>query len=72
MSESNIRTCPVCSVKIVPAVGGDRVLFSAGPIGNRAILWARVCQFTDKAGCINKDGGAIGEIKPGDYYQSEI
>ena len=36
---------------------GDRVLFSAGPPGTRARLYARVCQYVQKAGCINPSGG---------------
>jgi hypothetical protein len=54
MSETGVQTCPVCGVKIVKVVGGDRVLFSVGPPGTRATLWTRVCQYTQKAGCINK------------------
>jgi hypothetical protein len=72
MTESNIQVCPVCSVKIIKAIGGDKVLFSAGPPGTRATLWARVCQYTRKTGCINKNADAIGEIKPNDYYPSDI
>jgi hypothetical protein len=53
MPESGVRVCPVCGVKIIGMVGGDRVLFSVGPPGTRATLWARVCQYTQKPGCIN-------------------
>ncbi|WP_293090315.1 hypothetical protein [Okeania sp. SIO3B5] len=42
MSENQQEICPVCLVKIV---GGDRVLFSSGPPGTKAKLWARVCQY---------------------------
>ncbi|MBE9180487.1 hypothetical protein IQ268_18150 [Oculatella sp. LEGE 06141] len=69
MSETGMQTCPVCGVKILNAVGGDKVLFSSGPPGTRAALWAKVCQYTQKAGCINKDKDAIGEVKSTDYYQ---
>ncbi len=55
MSESNVKVCPVCSVKIIPMIGGDRVIFSSGPPGTRVILWQRVCQYANKPGCINKD-----------------
>jgi hypothetical protein len=55
-SSSQPRTCPVCGVKIVPMIGGDRVLFAVGPPGTRATLWQRVCRHTDKAGCINPEG----------------
>jgi hypothetical protein len=71
MSESGIQVCPVCGVKIQKLVTGDRVLFSSGPPGTRAALWAKVCKYTDKAGCINRDKDSIGSINPQDYYQSE-
>ncbi|MBE7383091.1 MAG: hypothetical protein F6J95_016965 [Leptolyngbya sp. SIO1E4] len=58
MTQPRTQTCPVCGVKImVGFVGGDRVLFSAGPPGTRARLWARVCQYVQKSGCINPEGG---------------
>lgn len=41
---------------MVGIVGGDRVIFSAGPPGTRARLWARVCQYVNKPGCINEAG----------------
>jgi hypothetical protein len=65
------QTCPVCGVKImVGVVGGDRVLFAAGPPGTRARLWARVCQYVDKAGCINADGGSL-QPSQDDFYKPE-
>ncbi|PSN13387.1 hypothetical protein C7293_16215 [filamentous cyanobacterium CCT1] len=65
------QTCPVCGVKIlVGIVGGDRVLFSAGPPGTRARLYARVCRYVDKPGCINKDGGSQA-ANPNDYYKPD-
>lgn len=70
MSEAGMQVCPVCGVKILQVIGGDRVLFSAGPPGTRAVLWARVCQYAQKPGCINQDKGAIGDVKPQDYYSS--
>lgn len=54
MAEAGAQTCPVCGVKILKLVGGDRVMFSVGPPGTRAILWQRVCQHTQKSGCINQ------------------
>ncbi|GAB4377188.1 MAG: hypothetical protein Kow00121_25950 [Elainellaceae cyanobacterium] len=69
---SGIQVCPVCGVKIQQLVGGDRVLFAVGSPGTRATLWARVCQYTDKAGCLNKNKEAIGPVTPQDYYQSEL
>ncbi len=57
MTMTKTQTCPVCGVKImVGVVGGDRVMFSAGPPGTRARLWARVCQYVNKPGCINAEG----------------
>lgn len=66
------ETCPVCGVKIMTGiVGGDRVMFSAGPPGTRSKLYARVCRYVDKAGCINKAGGS-GPISAEDYYKPDI
>uniref|UniRef100_A0ACD5GZX1 Uncharacterized protein n=1 Tax=Desertifilum tharense IPPAS B-1220 TaxID=1781255 RepID=A0ACD5GZX1_9CYAN len=53
-------------------MAGDKVLFSVESPGTRATLWARVCQFTQKAGCINQDKSLVGEIKTTDYYQPEL
>jgi hypothetical protein len=47
-------------------VGGDRVLFSVGPPGTRVKLYARVCRYVEKPGCINKDGGSQ-TANPKDY-----
>jgi hypothetical protein len=67
------QTCPVCGVKILTGVvGGDRVMFAAGPPGTRAKLWARVCQYTQKAGCINKDPDAVGKVGSEDYYKPDV
>ncbi|NEQ31725.1 MAG: hypothetical protein F6K04_12095 [Leptolyngbya sp. SIO4C5] len=64
-----MKTCPVCGVKILTGViGGDRVMFSAGPPGDRAKLWARVCQYNKKPGCLNPDGGGQ-KIQTSDYYK---
>ncbi|MFZ4665285.1 MAG: hypothetical protein ACOYME_02535 [Prochlorotrichaceae cyanobacterium] len=49
------QSCPVCGVTILPAIGGDRVLFAVGAPGTRAILWQKVCRFTEKPGCINQE-----------------
>jgi hypothetical protein len=51
-------------------VGGDRVLFSAGPPGTRARLYARVCQYVQKAGCINSSGGNQ-PPQANDYYKPD-
>ena len=58
------QTCPACGVK----VDGGVVHFSVGAPGSRAKLYARVCQFAKKAGCINTDPSEIGEIKESDGY----
>lgn len=65
------QICPVCQVTIVPNPSGDRVLFSSGPPGTRARLWARVCQFVDRPGCLNRDRDAIGTIDPDDAYKPD-
>ena len=71
MTGPNPQTCPVCGVKIlVGVVGGDRVLFSAGPPGTRARLYARVCQYVQKAGCINSSGGNQ-PPQASDYYKPD-
>ncbi|NJM98546.1 MAG: hypothetical protein HC800_16535 [Phormidesmis sp. RL_2_1] len=72
MAETTTQTCPICSVKIMVGVpGGDRVLFSSGPPGTRAKLWARVCQFTKKSGCLNPQGKEE-TIADDDYYKPEV
>lgn len=64
MTTGGMQVCPVCGVKII-IIGGsdtaqnllrDRVLFSTGAPGTRADLWARVCRYANRPGCINKDG----------------
>ncbi|HEY9646534.1 MAG TPA: hypothetical protein V6C88_09205 [Chroococcidiopsis sp.] len=60
MSESGasppgMRVCPVCKVKIIPIIGGDRVLFSAGPPGTRLTLWSKVCRHAQNPACINQN-----------------
>lgn len=72
MSESKVQVCPICQVTITPAPGGDRVVFSTGPAGTRAKLWARVCQFVDKPACINRDPKLIGQVGSNDYYKTEL
>jgi len=71
MSQPKTQICPVCGVKIMTGVvGGDRVIFAAGPPGTRARLWARVCQYVSKPGCINPEGGTQ---QPGkdDFYKPD-
>ncbi len=68
MSNSNVEICPVCGVKIIKSVGGDKVIFSSGPVGTRARLWARVCNYAKKPGCINQNQETIGSVHESDYY----
>jgi hypothetical protein len=71
MTGSTTQTCPLCGVKIIVGmVGGDRVLFSAGPPGTRARLYARVCRYVDRPGCINKNGGNQ-PPQANDYYKPD-
>lgn len=57
-----MEVCPVCGVKIIIIGGGDseqtllrdRVLFSTGAPTTRSDLWARVCRYANRPGCINK------------------
>ena len=65
-TESN-EICPVCGVEITPA---GAVIFSGGMPGTRARLHARVCQYTDRQGCINRDSELIGEVTDLDGFQS--
>lgn len=60
------EVCPVCGVVIENKA---KVIFSAGPPGTRARLWARVCNFVQSSGCINQNEEAIGPISCQDYYQ---
>ena len=68
MSEQRVEICPVCRVKIETG-NGDKVIFSSGSPGTRAKLWARVCQYVEKPGCINQEQEAIGTISANDYYK---
>ncbi|NEP15572.1 MAG: hypothetical protein F6J97_01570 [Leptolyngbya sp. SIO4C1] len=58
------ETCPVCGVTIL----GDEVRFSSGSPGTRARLYARVCQYAQDRGCINKDPSQIGQVSQEDGY----
>ncbi len=64
---NNIQNCPVCGV----TVSGTVVRFSNGSSGSPARLFARVCQYAKKAGCINTDPEKIGEIKAEDSYGTD-
>jgi hypothetical protein len=47
---------------------GSVVKFSSGPVGTRARLYARVCQYTTRPDCINQDPDLIGEVLREDGY----
>jgi len=65
------QTCAICGVTIIAGGGaGDRVVFSTGPQGTRAKLWARVCQYNKKPGCINEQGQSE-KISAEDYYKPD-
>ncbi|MGB7414062.1 MAG: hypothetical protein WA902_07625 [Thermosynechococcaceae cyanobacterium] len=64
---SALSTCPICGVSVT--VDG-RVNFTVGQPGTRAKLYARVCKFNQKPGCINQQSELIGEIAPEDGFQS--
>lgn len=58
------QTCPVCRVSITK----DIVHFSSGNPGTRARLYARVCQYANKSGCINQDPEKIGSVTSQDNF----
>ena len=64
MDTLSLQVCPVCSVKIE---SGEKVLFSHGKPGTRERLYARVCQYAKKSGCINTSVDA-GTITDDDRY----
>jgi hypothetical protein len=63
--EATSEVCPVCGVVIE---NNAKVIFSAGPSGTRARLWARVCNYAQNSACINRDEAAIGSVASNDYY----
>lgn len=65
VSDTNKEICPACGVTIED---GAKVLFSCGPAGTRERLWARVCQFAKRPGCINANTEALSDITEADYY----
>ena len=70
MSSENIQICSVCKVKIKD---DKEVIFSAGKPGDRAKLWARVCNYVaDNKECINQDPNKIATIKPTDSYNPKM
>ena len=63
----NLQICPVCNVSIT---ADNQVHFSNGSPGTRARLYARVCQYTQKPGCVNQESQLIGEITREDSFES--
>ncbi len=66
-NSQNLQTCSVCGVSITE---DGQVNFSNGSPGTRARLYARVCQYTQKPGCINQESQFIGEITREDSFES--
>ncbi|MDA0269270.1 MAG: hypothetical protein O3A14_20520 [Cyanobacteria bacterium] len=65
MSSNGIQVCPVCRVSVT-ATG--LVIFSAGKPGTRARLYERVCQYTQRPGCINQDAELVGDVTRADGF----
>jgi hypothetical protein len=68
--DNSPQVCPLCEATINPASGSaNEVRFSAGALGSRAKLWARVCQYAqERGGCINSNAALRSEPKPTDFY----
>ena len=62
----SLQICPVCGVSITE---DGQVNFAAGNPGTRARLYARVCHYAQKPGCINQEPQLIGEITPEDGFK---
>ncbi len=63
----NILSCPVCGVSITDS---GLVNFTHGNPGTRARLYVRVCQYTQKPGCINQKPELMDEVTPSDEFES--
>ena len=66
-NSKKLQVCPVCSIAITE---DGQVNFSTGNPGTRARLYARVCQYARKPGCINQESELIGELTHGDGFES--
>ncbi len=64
-NNQTLSTCPVCGVSITD---DGKVNFTVGKPGTRAKLYARVCKFNQKPGCINQEPELIGDIAPADSF----
>ena len=66
-NSQKLSVCPICSISITE---DGQVNFSTGSPGTRARLYARVCQFAEKPGCINQDADLIGEPAREDRFET--
>ena len=64
MIEIKRETCSVCGVVIENEA---KVIFSCGPAGTKERLWARVCQYVQKPGCL-LEGQELKPITADDRY----
>ncbi len=63
----NLQVCSICGIAIAE---DGKVNFSDGKPGTRARLYARVCQYTEKLECINREPELIGELTAQDHYET--
>ena len=70
MNTNNLENFQVCSICGVSITEDGQVNFSNGKPGTRARLYARVCQYTEKPECINREPELIGEITAQDNYET--
>ena len=63
----NLQICPVCGVSINE---DGQVNFAAGSPGTRSRLYARVCHYAQKPGCINSESQLRDELTPEDGFKS--
>ena len=63
----NLQVCSICGVSITE---DGQVNFSNGKPGTRARLYARVCKYTEKPECINREPELIGELTSQDGYKT--
>ena len=66
ITQEKAASCPVCGASITES---GQVNFTYGSPGTRARLYARVCQYNKKPGCINQESELIGEVTPSDHFE---
>ena len=66
-NSKKLQVCPICKISITE---DGQVKFSTGSPGTRARLYARVCQYARKPGCINQDAELIGELAREDGFET--